>query len=298
MGRFTPSSLRRRCCAIRLTDSRVPDLELLCLNALKPLFAAPLGNRITPAAGIVVRECPRQVDGLAPWIPGAASRRENGRSAVVMAHRDSIDNLCAALASLITTDPAPDVIRVGLDVDDVDEYRSVVDAYPGVEFFSCTNPPAGPYVIRQALAYAATEPFIVFHDSDDLSCRDRFHWLRAEMARRGRGLVGSHELRYDLEDRELRASRFPLDVNAALRLEPKHPQLHPTSMVASTDFRRVGGFSTDCIFGNDTQFLLRAHFHMSVRNVDRFLYLRRDRPGSLTNAPKRAWRIPGESSEI
>ena len=141
-------------------------------------------------------------------------------------------------------------------------------------------------MIRQALADAATERFIVFHDSDDLSCRDRFHWLHTEMARLGRGLVGCHELRYDLEDRELRAARFPLDVNAALKLEPKHPQLHPTSMIASDDFRRVDGFSTDCIFGNDTQFLLRAYFQMPIRNVDRFLYLRRDRPGSLTNAPE------------
>jgi len=270
------------------TDENAPglELELLCLSAVRPLLAGPVGNGTVAAAGIVVRECPEQADGLARWVPGGKPPVKRGPLAVVMAHRDSLDNLRAALASLVTTDPAPDAIRVGLDVDDVEEYRPLVDLYPGVQFFACTNPPAGPYVIRQALAYTATERFIAFHDSDDLSCRDRFHWLRAEMARHGRGLVGSHELRFDEEDRELRGARFPLDVNAALLLEPKHPQLHPTSMITSTDFRRSGGFSTDCIFGNDSQFLLRAHFHMPVRNVDRFLYLRRDRPDSLTNAPE------------
>jgi hypothetical protein len=55
-------------------------------------------------------------------------------------------------------------------------------------------------------------------------------------------------------------------------------------MIATADFGRVGGFSTDCIFGNDTQLMLRAFFHMRLRNVDRFLYIRRDRPDSLTNA--------------
>jgi hypothetical protein len=57
-------------------------------------------------------------------------------------------------------------------------------------------------------------------------------------------------------------------------------------MLAAADFRRAGGFSTDCVFGNDTQFMLRAFFHLPLRNVDRFLYVRRDRWESLTNAPE------------
>jgi hypothetical protein len=80
--------------------------------------------------------------------------------------------------------------------------------------------------------------------------------------------------------------RFPLDATAALSVEPKHPQLHPTTILAVDDFHRVGGFSTDCVFGNDTQLMLRAYFHLPLRNVDRFLYIRRDRWESLTNAPE------------
>jgi hypothetical protein len=141
-------------------------------------------------------------------------------------------------------------------------------------------------VIRQALARRSPERFLVFHDSDDVSTRDRFHWLHAASAAMGPQMVGSHELRYDEDDREVRVNRFPLDVNAALAVEAKHPLLHPTSLVDTEGYHRAGGFSTDCVFGNDTQFLLRAHFLMPLRNVDRFLYVRRDHPQSLTNAPE------------
>jgi hypothetical protein len=47
----------------------------------------------------------------------------------------------------------------------------------------------------------------------------------------------------------------------------------------------VGGFSTDCLFGNDTQFLLRAFFQTPIRNVPRFLYVRREHADALTIHP-------------
>jgi hypothetical protein len=151
-----------------------------------------------------------------------------------------------------------------------------------VEFWACTPNPAGPYVLRQWLAGWAGEDILAFHDSDDLSCQDRFGRLHAEMARWGCDMVGSHELRCDDFGREIRAVRFPLDVSAALGAGPGHAQLFPTAAVRRAAFHRTGGLSTDRVFANDTQFLLRAYFHMIIRNADAFLYVRRKRPGSLT----------------
>jgi hypothetical protein len=244
-------------------------------------------------AGVVARECPAKRDDLPQWIPGAVTDRP-GSTALVMAHRGPAEFLGAAIRGLADSDPGPDVIRVGLDVDgdERERYRWMLDSLTGVEFYAGSHAPVGPYVMRQALASMTAERFLVFQDSDDLSTRDRFHWLHAETARGGAGLVGSHELRYDEDERAVKAVRFPLDVTAALTVEPKHPQLHPTTMVAAADFHRAGGFSTDCVFGNDTQFLLRAFFHLPLRNVDRFLYIRRDRWESLTNAPETGMNNP------
>jgi hypothetical protein len=254
--------------------------ETLCYWALRSVMRGA-------AVGVVARECSPKQDHLPPWTPGTTPSPP-GRTALVMAHRGPAEFLAAALKGLTACDPAPEVIRVGLDVGDEElgDYRQLVEASPGVEFYAGSHAPVGPYMIRQALGSEAAERFLVFHDSDDHSTADRFHWLHAEMQRGGPGLVGSHELRYDEDDREVRAVRFPLDVTAALTVAPKHPQLHPTTMVPADDFRRAGGFSTDCVFGNDTQFLLRAFFQMPMRNVDRFLYIRRDHWGSLTNAPE------------
>ncbi len=237
--------------------------------------------------GVIARECPEKRDELPPWISDEAVGPPRS-TAMIMAHRGPADFLQAALGGLAASRPRPDIVRVGLDVDEieVDSYRAMAASFPSVEFYAGSHAPVGPYVIRQALACITAEHSLVFHDSDDHSTRDRLHWLDVEMKRGEPGLIGSHELRYDEDDREVRAVRFPLDVTAALSIEPKHAQLHPTTMVATADFHRAGGFSTDCIFGNDTQLMLRAFFHMPLRNVDRFLYIRRDRWESLTNAPE------------
>jgi hypothetical protein len=207
---------------------------------------------------------------------------------VIMAHRGPAEFLQSALGGLAASRPRPDAVRVGLDIDEneVEIYRAMAASFPNVEFYAGSHAPVGPYVIREALASLTPERFVVFHDSDDHSTRDRLHWLDVEMKRGEPALIGSHEIRYDEDDRAVKAVRFPLDVTAALTVEPKHPQLHPTTTVAAADYHRIGGFSTDCIFGSDTQLMLRAYFHMPLRNVDRFLYIRRDRWESLTNAPE------------
>ncbi|QEH38556.1 hypothetical protein OJF2_71590 [Aquisphaera giovannonii] len=260
--------------------------EELCFLALRAVMH---GAKV----GVIARECPSRADDSPPWVPGEAGDAIP-QTALIMAHRGPCELLRAALTGLAASDPAPDALRVGLDLeeDELGPYLSLAREFPRASFYVGSHAPVGPYVIRQAIADEAPEERLVFHDSDDLSTCDRFHWLHRDLTMRGPALVGSHELRYDEDDREVRAVRFPLDASAALAIEPKHPQLHPTTMLTAEGLRRSGGFSTDCVFGNDTQLMLRAYFHMPLRNVDRFLYIRRDRWESLTNAPETGMENP------
>jgi len=177
---------------------------------------------------------------------------------------------------------------VGLDVDALDDYRQIMRDLPSAEFYLTPHAPVGPYVLRQQLAGLSTEDFLVFHDSDDVSTSDRFWRLRAEIARTGCDFVGSHECLVDEIEHEVRVRRFPLDACEALRGGVTHSLLHPASMISRSSFWKAGGFSTDQIISNDTQFLLRAYFQLQIRNVDSFLYVRRRHSGALTVAPNTA----------
>src|ERR1022692_5083890 len=178
--------------------------------------------------------------------------------------------------------------RIGLDEDDPTAYASIASRYPEAQFFRLVPAGAGPYVVRQELARRSKEPLLVFHDSDDVSCYDRF--VRQEELLRSAGcdLVGCHELRVDEMEKEVTAIRFPLDVTASLQAEGGHRLWHPMTMVKRDAFWSSGGFSTDRKIANDSQFLLRAHFGMTIRNLDGFVYLRRRHRSALTVAPATA----------
>jgi hypothetical protein len=63
-------------------------------------------------------------------------------------------------------------------------------------------------------------------------------------------------------------------------------------MTHRSAFFNAGGLSTNLIIASDTQFLLRAYFSGSIRNVDEFLYIRRRHAASLTNAPETIYDNP------
>jgi hypothetical protein len=213
-------------------------------------------------------------------------------AAVIMAHRGKPAHLATALRYLHRAARTNMNIRVGLDVDELSEYQNLLLAYPDVEFYRTCPAALGPYVIRDELSSLSPESLFLFHDSDDLSCNDRFPTLYAGMMTSGCDLMGSHELKLDEIECEVDAFRFPLDVSDALRREIAHPLQHPTSMVRRDAFLRAGGFSTDRRISNDTQFLLRAHFSMRIRNVDAFVYIRRKHVGALTEAPDTGMHMP------
>lgn len=235
---------------------------------------------------LVVRQLPRPAE-----LP-LGSDTVRPEAAVIMPHRGMVRHLDTALHFLHSaTGPRPR-IRVGLDVDEPEEYRDMSARYSNVEFFLAKPAPLGPYVIRQELADRSSEPLIVLHDSDDVSTTDRFEVLSNEMRRTTCDFIGSHEIRVDEIEREVAAIRFPLDVSAALRRAPGHSLLHATAMIGRAKFVAVGGLSTDQRVANDTQFLFRAHFNLRIRNVDAFLYFRRRHGHALTVHPSTGNRIP------
>jgi hypothetical protein len=204
---------------------------------------------------------------------------------LIMAHRGHLGHLQGALHCIASMGRAPTRTMVGLDVNTVAVYDDLVDAYSEVEFYSVSPVPAGPYVVRSALIERSSNPFIMFHDSDDISCFDRATRLFRGFENPSVGLVGSHEIRLDETAHRLIAVRYPLDVSLALTLQKAFPILPPSTAVSRPVFEQAGGLSTHSIFGNDAQFLMRAYFYTFIRNVDEFLYIRRKHANALTVRP-------------
>jgi len=218
--------------------------------------------------------------------------REAPAKALLIPHRGEAAHLRASLAFAGKTAENSLKIRVGLDVEDGGEYAAFPAEYPGVEFVKFSPAPVGPYVIRQELAENSAEPLLTLQDSDDLSCYDRFVMLSDALAETGCDIVGSHELCLDEIRAVVQPVRFPLDGTAALAICANHALLHGALMTYRRVFFDLGGLSTDLIIANDTQFLLRAHFNSSIRNVDEFLYIRRRHAASLTNTPETIFDSP------
>jgi hypothetical protein len=255
-------------------------VDKLCFLLLKAI----LNGEIT-VDQLLIRQLPYAV----PQVPQFAASEP---AALLMAHRGRAKHLQMALLFLALSLDGNLNIRVGLDMETLDDHKETLQGFPDVKFYQALRAPVGPYVIRQNLADRSIENLLIFHDSDDISCYDRFCCLRAEMTRTGCDLVGSHECRVDEIEEEVRAFRFPLDASQALRSGPAHALLHPASMITRQSFWNTGGFSTDQIFGSDTQFLLRASFQLQIRNADSFLYVRRRHVGALTVAPVTALGSP------
>ncbi|HYL77148.1 MAG TPA: hypothetical protein VEU96_23230 [Bryobacteraceae bacterium] len=262
---------------LREIDTDCPP-DQLCYSLLEAIL-----NGILTVDRILVRQLPYPLAPL-PAVAEAAS--------VVMAHRGRYRHLDTSLYYLTRAEHAEVRVRVGLDCEPAEAYEELARRYPQVEFYNLQPAPLGPYVIRQELASRSPEPLMAFHDSDDVSCHDRFSALCGEMRRTGCDLIGSHELRVDEIRRCVLAVRFPLDASAALRLGYDHALLHPTSMVKRASFFAAGGFSTNHPISGDMQFLLRAYFSLNIRNADGFLYIRRRHPAALTVAPETNMQAP------
>ena len=272
-------------CSELLKTVRADSSENLCFS----LLGAILNGKVA-VQNLLVRQLPLDESCASP-----VALPQN--TALIMAHRGPKQFLTSALRFVTAAACHPQIkVRVGLDLEDASEYRDLAEIFPAVEFYGVDGAPVGPYVIRQSLIDLSREHFIVFHDSDDISCHDRIARQAAEIAERRVEVVGSHELRVDELAGTVEIYRFPLDASAALALpgsteqndRSHEPLLHPTVTMVRSGFVQAGGFSTNRKIANDTQFMLRAYFSLRMRNVDSFLYIRRRHSAALTVAKQTA----------
>lgn len=158
----------------------------------------------------------------------------------------------------------------------------IAAGYPEVTLMA-SDDNGGPYRLVQAVIDLTHHDAYLFQDADDWSAPDRVEVLLDEAARTGAELVGSHEMRVLVDEGDVVAVEYPLDVNAVLRERPaSFPLLHPTSMIAGALVRRLGGFASAMRFSGDAELLRRAGHVARVANADHFGYFRRKRRGSLT----------------
>lgn len=202
---------------------------------------------------------------------------------IIIPHRGDNKFLEKVLQSLSHIDGLS--IYVGIDQVITEDLQQIVNRFSHVNFYSFNPNPVGPYVVRNRLIECSSQEFQFFHDSDDLSTRDRFEQLSNYMTNNNCEFCGSHELRLNYYNRTLQSVRYPKDAGLALESAPWFTLLHPTSAIIRNSFYECGTLSEERIFANDTKFLLNSFFYLqNIHNIDEFLYIRRIHPGSLTTS--------------
>jgi hypothetical protein len=272
-----------------LNIASIGSLDTLCFDMLHAILNGKIDVHQLSVKQLPVRE--RKSD-LLPL---------DRTAALIMAHRGKKSYLDVALTFIKRAASSSGLkVTIGLDVDDIDEYRSVSQSFQDFKFYHVAPTPAGPYVVRQKLIDHSAEDILVFQDSDDISCYDRLVVQYAEMHRTKADLIGCHQIRVDEINKCVEAFRFPLDISAALSVQnsvpltyqAQEPLLHATAMTIREGLIDAGGFSTDQKIANDTQFMLRAYFTLRMRNVDAFLYIQRRHAEALTVSENTALGIP------
>lgn len=202
---------------------------------------------------------------------------------VIIPHRGSNSHLNKLLFML---DKIKNLdVHIGMDQLISSEIYNLTNSYPKHNYYSFEPNPIGPYVIRNWLIDHCSHDYIIFQDSDDIPCSDRFEKLVDYVINTGCELCGSHEILLDYFERTVIAVRYPLNVKSSLDAWPNHSLLHPSSCMLRNSFYYCGRLSEERIFANDTKFLFYNYFRLNnILNIDEFLYFRRKRPNSLTTS--------------
>lgn len=224
-------------------------------------------------------------------VAAAAGGASDVSAVVIIPHAGPLEPLAALLTLLQGQRPPGVRISVGFDEVIGADHRALVERFGNAEtgdidFWAVEPAGGGPYAIREFLARRAPEPWIIFQDSDDLPCVDRLPTLLAAIRKCPVDVLGSWELQVNDRRRRLTAVRFPIDASAAVRRDGETAQLHPTTIARAAALRRMGGFSTSHRFAADRELQLRSAFDFDLRNLDRVLYVRSRRDGTLSTAPE------------
>jgi hypothetical protein len=204
----------------------------------------------------------------------------------IIPHRGPSFMLETCLRAVSESRGRADIVSVCFDEELIDDHRELAEGFPWAEFYRSEPHSNGPYVSRERLVRSSPTPIVVFQDSDDAPTVSRRRVLLSEMLESGADLIGSHEIHVNQVLQRVVAIRYPLDASAALAAYDGHTLLLPTSAGRRDAIRTAGGFSTIRKFNSDLEFVYRAFFSLRLRNVDEFLYIRRIRAGSLTQAPE------------
>ena len=189
------------------------------------------------------------------------------------------------LDSLVKQTRPPQGIVV-IDDGSGDPPVEIVAPFPQVTLLASAEN-VGPYrLIQQVIDETAYDAYM-FQDADDWSLSDRLEISLREAERSGAEMVGCQSYRLIEVEGEVVPLTYPLDVNAALAMNPtRHAIKHPGSVVSRDLIRRIGGFSTGFRFAADTEFQCRAAHVGRMVNVPEFVYVYRVRGGSLTSDPE------------
>jgi hypothetical protein len=168
---------------------------------------------------------------------------------IVMPHRGDSEHLRAALFSIANAKNSSVKLSLGFD-GDRPEIAKQLSIEVNCRQFTFSPAPVGPYVIRDTLIRSSSSGWIAFHDSDDISCSNRFAILSTCCGESD--FVGSHEVQVRYDSQSVAAIRFPLDVKRSVELNPEqaHVLLFPTSIIRREAYMCSGGFSTDLRFAS------------------------------------------------
>jgi hypothetical protein len=167
----------------------------------------------------------------------------------------------------------------------------IVAGFPAVTLLAAREN-VGPYRLVQTVIERTRFDAYLFQDADDWSSDDRLALLLDGAERMGAALIGCQEVCFDEPGRRVFTSLYPADGNRLLGDRLMAPILHPSSLVSRSLVMRLGGYASGMKFGGDYEFQLRAHHVARLRNIDRYCYFRRRRPGSLWTSPETGNRSP------
>jgi glycosyltransferase involved in cell wall biosynthesis len=227
-----------------------------------------------------------ELSGIENPVAGCSGQPALGPQSKVLAvvpHYGCEEYLSQCLYSLTNQTRPPNNIAVIDDASAVSP-REIVADYPGVTLLS-TSARAGPENILDSVILRTLYDAYMVQDADDWCAEDRLERQLGEAARTGAEMVGSQELRFLEQERELGLYVFPLDASRAVVEGADHPLVHGASLIARSLAMRVGGFDCSLVTVADTDFALRAAYAGQIVNVPAFCYYRRLRPGSRTSAP-------------
>ncbi|MFN6191617.1 MAG: glycosyltransferase family 2 protein [Planctomycetia bacterium] len=167
----------------------------------------------------------------------------------------------------------------------------IVRRFPSVTLMRSTEN-VGMYRLLQAIVDATDYPGYMFQDADDWSAANRLAVLLAEAEETGAELVGCQPNTIFCGLPEEPEAEYPRDVNAAVLANPIHHLLLPSSVMTRDLIVRLGGFATGLRYGGDSEFLRRAIFVATVRNVPERCYFRRVHPQAATRRPESGYESP------